>query len=275
MSVKIHLGPAGIPISSKGSSTPEGIERVAELGLDAMEVEFVRGVHMKNPLARQTGKIAKEKNIILSVHAPYYINLCNPEKVKDSKKRILDSCERAHYMGAWIVVFHPGYYSGLPKDKAFELILKSCKEMDEVLEKEGWDVRLGLETTGKVSQFGTLEENIGIHKKIKNCVPVVDWAHIFARNVGRIDFEKVIKKMESIHLPMYHTHFSNIEYTVKGERNHLTINHKKPDFMELAKELLKSKIKEITLISESPILEKDSFKMRDMLANLGYKGGGK
>lgn len=273
--MKIHLGPAGIPISSKGSSTPEGIKRVAELDLDAMEVEFVRGVHMKNELAKQAGKVAEDFGILLSVHAPYYINLCNPEKSEASKKRILDSCERAHYMGAWIVVFHPGYYGGLPKGEAFKRVLTSCEEMNEKVKKEGWNVKLGLETTGKVSQFGTLEEEIEMHRKIKNCVPVVDWAHMLARNVGRVDYREVIRKMEGLRLPSYHTHFSNIEYTVKGERNHLTIDHKKPDFGEIAKLLLKSRIKEITLISESPILEKDSLKMKDILENTGYEWGRK
>lgn len=269
--MKIHLGPAGVPISSKGSSTVEGVKRVAELGLDAMEIEFVRGVHMKNDLAKEAGEVAKDLGILLSIHAPYYINLCNPEKSEASKKRILDSCERAHYMGAWIVVFHPGYYGGLPKGEAFKRVLKACEEMNDVIEKKGWDVKLGLETTGKVSQFGTLEEEIEIHRKIKSCVPVVDWAHIYARNAGRIDFKDVIGKMESLHLPRYHTHFSNIEYTVKGERNHLTLGHHKPDFKELAKALLESKIKEITLISESPILEKDSLRMKDILTKLGQK----
>ena len=269
--MKIHLGPAGVPITSKGSSTLDGIRRVAELGLDAMEIEFVRGVHMSNDLAKQAGKLAKDLGILLSVHAPYFINLCNPEKLEASKKRILDSCERAHHLGAWIVVFHPGYYGGFSKDKAFEYVEKACEEMNEVVEKKGWDVKLGLETTGKVSQFGTLEENIGIHKKIENCVPVVDFAHLFARSGGHIDFGNVLKKLESLHLESYHTHFSGIEYTDKGERNHLTIDHKKPDFEELAKSLMKSKIKEMTIISESPILEKDSLKMKKVLESLGYK----
>ncbi len=268
--MKIHLGPAGIPITSKGSSTIDGIKRVAELGLDAMEIEFVRGVHMGIEMAKSVGKIAKDLGIILSVHAPYFINLCNPEKLEASKKRILDSCERAHYLGAWIVVFHPGYYGGLPKEKAFEYVEKACEEINETVEKNGWNVKLGLETTGKVSQFGTLEEEIKIHRKIRNCVPVVDFAHIFARNGGRIDFREVLEKLESLHLERCHTHFSNIEYTEKGERNHLTLDHKKPDFGELAKALIKSRIREITIISESPILEKDSLKMKEILKNIGY-----
>jgi deoxyribonuclease-4 len=268
--MKIYLGPAGIPMTSKGSSTIDGIKRVAELGLNAMEVEFVRGVHMSIPLAKEAGKVAKEQGVLLSIHAPYFINLCNPDKAAASKKRILDSCERAHHMGAWIVVFHPGFYGALEKARAFELVLKACGEMNDKLAAEGWNVKLGLETTGKSSQFGTLDENIAIHKKIKNCMPAVDFSHIFARNVGRIDFKETLEKMEELNLGNYHCHFSGIEYTAKGERNHITIDHKKPDFSALAKSLLKSKIGNITIISESPILEKDSLVMREILGKEGY-----
>ena len=269
--MKVFLGPAGVPITSKGSSTVDGIKRVAELGLNAMEVEFVRGVHMGNEAAKQAGQAAKDAGVLLSIHAPYFINLCNPEKVVASKKRILDSCERAHHMGAWVVVFHPGYYGTLEKTKAFEYVLEACKDMHEKIVTQDWSVKLGLETTGKASQFGTLDENIAVHKKIKNCIPAVDFSHIFARNVGRINFAETLKKMEALGLAHCHCHFSGIEYTAKGERNHLTIDHKKPDFAELAKNLLKTRIKNITIISESPILEKDSLKMKEILQKEGYQ----
>jgi len=267
----IFLGPAGIPITTKCSSTADGIKRVAELGLNAMEVEFVRGVHMSVASAKAAGKVAKELDILLSIHAPYFINLCNPEKAAASKKRILDSCERAHHLDAWVVVFHPGFYGSLEKAKAFELVLRACEEMNDKLAAEGWNVRLGLETTGKASQFGTLEENIAIHKKIKNCIPAVDFSHIFARNAGRIDFSETLKKMEALGLPHHHCHFSGIEYTAKGERSHLTLDHRKPDFSQLAQSLLKTRIKNITIISESPILEKDSMKMLEILKQEGYQ----
>ncbi len=101
----IKLGPAG----STGKGTLEGIREVKRLGLQAMEVEFVRGVHMGLSLAKECGAEAKKLGIELSVHAPYYINLASEEKKKqeESKKRILDSAERGHYLGAREIVFHP------------------------------------------------------------------------------------------------------------------------------------------------------------------------
>jgi len=268
----IWLGPAGIPTVGKGGSSLEGIKTVSKLGLNAMEVEFVRGVKMSKEMAKECGKVAKEFNIRLSVHAPYYINLSSSEKIKikQSKKRILDSVERAHLMHADVVVFHPGYYGKLDPKETYELIKDACRDIiDTMKSKKIKNVRLGLETTGKHSQFGSLDEIIKIHREFRTCVPVVDFAHMFARQGGRIDYGKILDRLKKLKLKHYHTHFSNIEFSDKGERWHLVLD-KKPPFKSLAKEILKRKMN-ITIISESPILEQDSLKMRKIFERLKYK----
>jgi deoxyribonuclease-4 len=100
--MNVWIGTGGSPISSKSRSSISGSERIKELKLNAMEVEFVRGVNMSNDLAEEVGKLAKELKIRLSIHAPYYINLTSTEKkkIEASKKRIIDSCERGYIMGA-------------------------------------------------------------------------------------------------------------------------------------------------------------------------------
>lgn len=262
--MKIMLGPAGIPLECKGGVI-EAIKYVKKIGLQAMEVEFVQGVRMSNELATKVGNVAKENEIVLSVHAPYFINLCNPEKLKDSMKRILDSCERAKRMGAKVVVFHAGYYGKNSKEECFKMVLDACSEMS----KRCNEVLLGLETTGKHSQFGTLEEIIKICEEVESCVPVIDFAHIYARNNGNIDYEKLFSMIKKF--KFLHTHFSGIEYTKKGERKHLPIQKSKPNHKELARAILSQKwIKEIVMISESPLLEKDALVMKRYFEELGY-----
>ena len=262
--MKVYFGPAGVPLTSMKTDTVSGIGRVAELGLNSMEIEFVRGVKMGKPLAEEVGKAAERMRIKLSVHAPYFINLCNPEKAGDSQKRILDSCDRASRMGAWVVVFHPGYYGDLEKKKALEMVEKCCAEMAGVLKKQKPDVKLGLETTGKVSQFGTVDEILEICGRIDGCVPVLDWAHLYAIHKGKPDYGQILESVVSAGFRKIHTHFSNIEFTDKGERRHLTIDHKKPDFVDVAKTVLGSGLEEITFISESPVLEQDSLTMKKL-----------
>ncbi len=271
--MKILIGTAGIPHCAEDRSTVGGIRKVAELGLDSMEVEFVRGVSMNADKAQDVGKTAKEAGVRLSVHAPYYVNLCNPEKLKDSEKRIIDSCHRAHIMGAGVVVFHPGFYGKLERDDALGMVEGACKEMGEVIEDNCWEVKLGLETTGKVSQFGTIDEILAVCNGNRYCVPVIDWCHIFAKYQGKVDFKSILSKVTDAGFKKIHTHFSGVEFTEKGERRHITIDHKQPDFEEVAKIILKSDLEEINIISESPEMEKDALLMKKTLGGLGFSFG--
>jgi deoxyribonuclease-4 len=134
-----------------------------------------------------------------------------------------------------------------------------------------------LETTGKVSQFGTLDEIIELCKEVKGCVPVIDWAHIFARQAGRIDFSEVLDKVLVLKPKHLHTHFSGMEFnpvkmTGRGnERRHLNVKEGAlPDYKPLVKEILKRKI-DITLISESPNLEGDALFLKEMFEKAGYR----
>jgi len=275
----IYLGPAGIPTVSRERTTVGGIKCVAELELNAFEVEFVRRVGMGNETAKETGRVAKELGILLSVHCPYFVNLCSQEKEKldASKQRILDSVERAFHMGADVAVFHPGFYGDLKPEAAFNAIEGACRDMLDRMRGKGIKrVRLGLETTGKVSQFGTLDETIEICKKLRGCAPVVDFAHIYARQAGRIDYGEVFEKLKSLKLKHLHAHFTSIKWTPAkapwqgNERRHLELKVNKPPFKPLAREVLKRKVN-ITLISESPILEKDSLEMKRIFKRLGHR----
>jgi len=277
--MKIWIGTAGIPISSKGSSTIDGINRVNELGLNSLEVEFVRGVKMSLGMAKRCGEIAQKLGIRLSIHAPYFINLCSTEKekIEASKRRILDSVERAHAMNADIVVFHPAYYGKLTEREAYRTVKVGCQDIVERAKDMGiTDVRFGLETTGKTSQFGTIDEIIQICKEVRECDIVIDWAHLFARSAGRIDFSEVFDKISVLKTKHLHTHFSGIEFipiglTGKGnEKRHVTMDQNGPDYELLVKEILKRNI-DITLISESPNLEEDAFKMKQMFEKCGYR----
>ena len=274
--MEIRLGPAGIPLSCKNCNTLEGVKKVAELGLSAMEVEFVRGVNLSREKARELGRIAEELNVELSVHAPYYINLASEdeEKVNASVKRILDSLDRAELMGAGIVVVHAGYY-GKDKEKAGEMIERKCAEIAEVIEKNSWKVKLGLETMGKQSQWGTLEEIARVCKRLRACAPVIDFAHIYARNGGEINYPEILDTVKKLRVGHVHSHFSGMEFTKTlaggNEKRHLPIKKARgPDFEALAREILRRKVS-ITIISESPILERDSLLMKEILEKLGYK----
>jgi len=255
----IRLGPAGSPVKS----TLDGLGYIKKIGLNAMEVEFTYGVRMRNELAKKIGELAEKLDISLSVHAPYYINLASSDKQKleASKKRILDSCERAHYLKASHVVFHAGFYGRLSDKECYEIIKKEIIEMQDIIKENKWKTGLAPETTGKKSQFGSLTELLKLRDEIK-CSICVDFAHLHARN-GSVNYAFIFDQLAK--LKHIHSHFSGIEFSDKGERRHLVMQ--KSDFMPLAREILKRKT-DITIISESPVTWQDSLKMREIIQEL-------
>jgi deoxyribonuclease-4 len=272
----IYLGPAGVPITARDESTLGGLRRVAELGLNAMEVEFVRGVNMSKEMAKKVGVEAERLGIRLSVHCPYFINLCSTDRAKleASKKRILDSADRAHLMKADIVVFHPGFYGKLSPEQAVEKVSEACTDLVTKMKRakiEG--VRLGLETMGKQNTFGTLEEVLEVCRRVEGCVPVIDWAHLYARSNREVKWSDVFEKVKQYkHL---HTHFTGVEIKPLGpgkgnEKKHLVITSKSPPFEPLGEEILQRRV-DITIISESPLLEKDALLMKEFFEERGFR----
>ena len=257
----IRVGPAG----SSGLGNLKGISKVAEMGLDCMEVEFTYGVRMDLKTAEEVGALAKEKGVILSVHAPYYINLASDEKEKfiASKKRIMDSCERAHAMGAQNVIFHAGFYQKKTAGQTFNKIKKAVISMQKDILRKGWKVTLCPEITGKPSQFGSLEELLRL-KKETGCGITVDFSHLYARQQGKIDYARILRKLPG----KFHAHFSGIEFGEKGERKH--IRTAKNFFEPLAQELVRHHL-DITIINESPEPYEDAVMMKKALRSIRKK----
>jgi deoxyribonuclease-4 len=271
----IRLGTSGIPISAKGISTIDGVKRIAELNLKALEVSYTHGIHMSLKTAEELGKVAKDLGIELSIHIPYFVNLASEDEkiVKASKKRIIDSLERGIAMNAKIIAVHAGYY-GRNKQIASQMIFEACKEIDETIEKNGWNIEFGLETMGKQKMWGGLDEIINLCKKLKHLVPYLDSAHIYALNGGYVNYKEIFDKLEVLKLKQIHSHFSGIKYSLVGigrgnERHHVPMREAGPSFEDFAKEVLKRGI-DITIISESPILEQDSLLMKKIFEKLGY-----
>ena len=261
----IKVGPAG----SNGLGNLKGVSNVAEIGLDCMEVEFTYGVRMDLKTAKDVGALAKEKGIILSVHAPYYINLASDEEEKfvASKKRILDTCERAHIMGAQNVTFHAGFYQKRTAEKTYQLIKTALTDLKRTVARKRWRVRLCPEVTGKPSQFGSLEELLRLVQDT-GCGLTVDFAHLYARQQGDIDYGRILDKLPK----KFHAHFSGIEYGVKGERKHIRTTEK--FFKPLAKELVGRDL-DVTIINESPSPYEDAAMMKKMIQTFQKKLGKK
>ena len=229
--------------------------------MGACEIAFTYGVYIKDKKdAIEIGKKAKEQDIKLSIHAPYWLNLNSKEKkkIEESKKRILDCCAIGNELGAYCVVFHPGYYSDMDKEQTYQNIKKEILELQEEIKKNKWKIKLAPETTGKINVFGSVDEIARLVKET-NCSFCLDFAHILARE-KKVDYKGILEKFEKSSKDKdLHIHFSGIEYGEKGERRHIVTKDR--ELKEMIENLKKyAKEKEIVIINESPEPVKDSVK---------------
>ena len=263
----MRFGPAGYPSAGK---TPEGsLEYTKGLGLNALEVEFVRGARIRPERAQEIGAKAKELDIRLSCHAPYFISF-NSDTMETREKSIswvMDTARAAHNLGAYIIVIHAAAYGKSPETALPNVIdgLRKCKDM---LDDEGIkDVTLGVETMGKLGQFGTLDEIGKVMEEVDGVHPVLDVAHVHARGHGYLkteaDMQGLIDQFFPLAGDIAHFHISCIKYGDKGEISHLPLETKDPDLQLLANVLEDTK-QECNFICESPLIEKDAVVFRDM-----------
>lgn len=257
----ILFGPGGV-----GSPAVNGLRYLHELGLEAAEIEFTYGVNMHNKYAAEVGKIASKLGISLSVHAPYYINLVSEEvaKRKASIKRILDSAERAHYLQAKFVVFHPAFYGKMDKDEVYEIVKEAIIGMMEFIKEKRWNVILCPETTGKLTAFGTLDELLRLSKEA-GCGCCVDFAHLQAREFGKIDYDEVCEILNKFDKGKITGHFSGIVWGNGGEKHHIQTDSKEAE--RLLKTLVKHRIS-IRIINESPFNVEDSLMCKKIYEKL-------
>ena len=270
---RVYFGPAGVPTTVKKGGVVEGIMEVKRLGLDAMEIEFVRKIFLDERGAVEVKSVASQLGIVLTVHAPYYVNLNSADeaKVKASIDRVLDSARIGFKAGAWSVCFHAGYYGDEDENKTHEIIKDHIKRIVSVLRDEGVEIWVRPETTGKPSQYGNLEEILDISSEVEMVLPVVDFAHLHARGKGALkryqDFTRVLELIEEkvgrLGLDNMHIHVSGIEYGERGEIRHLNLEEADLDYKLLVKALKEFNVRGV-IISESPNLEGDALLLKDI-----------
>ena len=268
--MSLLFGTAGIPHSSPERTTQGGIERIYELGLGCMEVEFVRGVKMSLDGALKVREAKEKRNIRLTAHAPYFINLNAKEKDKvlASKERIKDTARVSKIFGGEGVVFHPGFYMDEDPGVVYGKIKGILEEIVFELKEEDNFVTLRPEVMGRESQFGTLEEILRLSEEIEGVKPCIDFAHLHARTGGfnkKPEFIKVLEEVEKAlgkeELKDLLIHISGIEYGAQGEKKHLNLLESDMNYRELL-EALKEKEASGLIICESPNLEEDALLLK-------------
>ncbi len=266
---RTRFGPAGYPMDAPRK---EAFSYLRSIGLGGMEYQAVRTVPKNEELLSWVKKEAKDNDIVLSLHAPYAINLASEDEAKRraSIERLLRAAKAAHKMNAKHVTFHPGYYGKLGREKALKLALDSLNELVSEVRDEGLRVELGPETMGKPSQLGSLDDVLIMAESVDLVIPTIDFAHIHVREGGCLkskeDYSRILDEIERRlgTLNGLVIHFTEVEPTKSGygERMHHELGSGYgPEFKYLAMLMAEREVRWL-VISESPLLERDSLKMK-------------
>lgn len=240
------------------------------------EEEFVQGVRMGEAGARLVAETAARKGIKLSAHAPYFINFNahEPEKIRASQDRLLQTARIAAFCGAESVVFHIAFYLGDPPEKAYNTVKKYLAETLAQLKRENNRVWIRPEIMGKPSEFGTVEEVLNLCTELEGLAPCIDFAHWHAysgRSNSYPEFTTILQQVKErlgrAALDNMHMHVSGINYGKKGEIKHLNLKESDFQYTELLKALRDCDAKGIA-ICESPNLEEDAMLLQATYSTL-------
>ncbi len=201
-----RFGPAGVPPMFRlmGATTSDVPKLLHEEGLDAFEYQASRWgakPQIKLQDAQKLGEEARKNDVKLSMHGSYFVNLSGKKDVVEaSKQRLIACATAADWMGAYVVVFHTGFYGKFEKDYAFKTCLTALKEVSAEIKSLGLKVKLGPETMGRKFQVGTLEEILTINQEVEGIQLVIDWGHLHALHQGTLnkveDFRAIAEKVE-------------------------------------------------------------------------------
>ena len=264
-----RFGTVGTPKSTpkKPGGSVGAVLRIAELGLSALELGWVRSVRVSEATCEKIRAAAETHDVALSVHAPYYINLnASEEEWPKSRKRLMDAAHYGNLAGATEIIFHPGSYFGKPAAEVLPQAIARLEGCVAELREAGNPVTLRPETMGKSAMLGSLEDTLAMSKAIPGVLPCLDFAHLHARpgdgsmnsaDEWRRVFEAYGNTLGSAALRGIHAHLSGIAYTPKGEKEHLPLMESDFNLDALLRVLAEFDAGG-RILCESPILEEDA-----------------
>ncbi|MBI3556122.1 MAG: TIM barrel protein [Deltaproteobacteria bacterium] len=275
---KLGFGTAGFPSTAPKKDPIGALQKVKEIGLDCMELEFAHGVRMRDETADEISRTAKKLGITLTAHAPYYINLNAKEqdKIDASINRLLQTARLAGMCGAYSMTFHAAFYMKDDPKTVFDIVKRYLKQITERLGDEENAIHLRPELTGRKSQFGTLEELCELSQEVPQVYPCLDFSHNQARTDGQANnykqfsevFERYKKALGKGALNQMHIHVAGIQYGPKGEIKHLSLKESEFNYKDFLRACRDFNVRG-AIICESPELEKDALLLKKTYHGLG------
>ena len=292
----VRLGPAGIPLSCKGRTIVEGMDDIISLGLETMEVQTVRMIAPQHfEQYWQAGVLANKTEFEMNIHGPYYSELLgNRVERGRSLTKIESTLQAAKTINARHITLHAGHYGEMGRGRAaneqlanvFAGIVDRVHEIwhddDDIYPvfpwlKDGTPSKIGIETSGRQELWGSLEEVLEVVNHVEGTIPVLNIAHIHSRGHGSMRTSEDYGEMfdlvrETIGTKEFYCHFSGVEHRTGNAMHYTQIKKSDLNFEPLAEFIVEEGgWLDITLISDSPLLEHDAMYMLQNIEKARHK----
>ena len=281
---RAYFGPGGNSeafVVAGNRSTLDAPKWISAIGLDAYEYEAGNGLSASPAMLSAIGAEARKYGVKMSYHTPYFISLSGivEEKRLNSIKYIRQGLDAAYLLGAGTIVVHAGSAAKISRDEAMRLaadtLIRTLQEVDT------YGIKIGLETMGKINQLGTLDEVLELCRIDSAFVPVVDFGHLNARDLGGVfnsadDYMRVFDKIDRAFgadvASNLHCHFSKIEWTASGEKKHLTFADDVygPSFEPFVEAVVKNSLTPTVICESAGTQSDDALSMKKYYEELKY-----
>lgn len=274
MRIGISGGISKIPSPKNATEVLDVLRELYKIGLKAyvLPISFFNNIKSTSDIYKvQYGNLLKIKDMAQKFNIELALHCTNfPGKPDELDSFLKTFFNIASIMDSRMLILRPTFYNMMPQDQAVKLVVHKVNEIVTALRLKGM---IGLETTGKNDEVGSLEDIIDITKRTQSTEPVINWGLLHARGYGSLgsqtDYRKVLDKVRASigqqWLRNAYFLFSGVSYGGSGFIKHIPMKKSDMRLEYFIKEVMSLGIKG-TLVFEDP--EKEDF-ILDVLDDLG------
>jgi deoxyribonuclease-4 len=203
------------------------------------------------------------------------LNSADPATRKASAQRLLQAARITAMCGGYSTCVHAAYYQKDSHQLVSQRVKEHLKDILKMLHDEGHEVWVRPETGGKINQFADSYDLIAFSAEVEGVLPCFDFAHQYSRTLGKWntteEFRKLLseieKKLGKKGLHNMHIHMEGIEFTERGEKNHVNLDECPFRYKDLLKVWKEFGLKGV-VTCESPNLEQDALVLQKLYKSL-------
>lgn len=273
MRLGVMYGVSKIPVADTPQKTLEVLRELYKIGMKAFVLpkELFAGVVTSADLYKEfygdmlkIREMAQKFNIELALHYP--------DLPEDPDEALKVFCTICSVMDCRTFIIDPNIYKNMPQDQSVRL---AVYKINEIMTNLRTKCKMGVETTGRIGQPGSLEQVVDIAKRTKGTEVILNWGNIHARGSGALrtedDFRNVLSYVTNsigrTWLDNAYFIFSGVSYGPSGKIKDIPLAKADISLRDMIRQAVSFGAKG-TLVFQDPDKEKLPLRILDDLADM-------